>query len=154
MGKVWSYNIDAKLDHLAKRAINDGVTHKEMKENKVSMKLLFKLSGSILSDSIRVPAESAKPAWDSNWLPSSYFKRSRAVSNHMRHQTDSILTSIFGRERTRWEKRTGGDNDHANTGRPHKKSVQDATRQAAEQQTNLVAKKHKRDRRLSRDVRA
>lgn len=138
-----------KLNYLAKRAMNYGVSFDQMQEHKASIELLFELLGSM-----RALAESAKSAWDSSWFPTSYFKRSRAVSNHMHRQTDRIMTSIFGRELTRWEKMTRGDNDYDHVGKSRKESVRDAARQTAEQQTNQIAGKRKRDRRFSRYVRA
>ena len=151
--KIWGRSgvetLMPKLNYLAKRAMNYGVTFDQMQENTTSIKLLFELLGSM-----RALAESAQSVWDSSWFPTSYFKRSRAVSTHMRRQTDSIMTSIFGRELTRWEKMTRGDNDYNSVGKSRKESVRDAARQTAEQQTNQIAGKRKRDRRFSRYVRA
>ena len=82
-----------KLNYLAERAMNYGVTYQQMHDNEVSLSLLYELLASIWA-----LAEKAGSGWDSAWLPTSYFKRGRAVSTHMRDRVDSILTSIFGQE--------------------------------------------------------
>ncbi len=151
--KTWGRNgVDAfmpKLNYLAKRAMNYAVSYQSMQENKVSVKLLFELLGSL-----KALADTAKSGWDSAWLPTSYFKRSRAVSTHINDQTESILTSIFGRKPTRWEKMTRPSKSREHSEKSRQKPIAGAARQAAQEHTNKIYRMRKKDKRLRRYVRA
>jgi len=109
------------------------------------MELLFELIRSL-----GALADTAKSGWDSAWLPTSYFKRSRAVSTHMNDQTESIMTSIFGRKPTRWEKMTRPSKDRKHSEQSPQKPIAGAARQAAEEPTNKIYRMRKKDKRFKR----
>lgn len=96
-----------KLNYIAERSLNYGVTLDQMQQNEASLALLYDLVAHI-----RHIAESSKSAWDSVWIPTSRFKRSRAVSAHMHDRADRILTSIFGRQLSWWQKASSPNDDY------------------------------------------
>lgn len=131
--KIWGrWGVRAltpKLNYLAERALNYGVTHEQMQENEVNLGLLYDLIANI-----RYMADESKSGWDSAWLPTSFFKRSRAVSSHMLNRADRIVTNIFGREPSWWDKASSPDDDYNPFGGSRKKSPKGIERREADQQ--------------------
>jgi len=138
-----------KLNYLAERAMNYGITYQQMHDNEVGLNLLYELLASIWA-----LAEKAGSGWDSVWLPTSYFKRGRAVSTHMRDRIDSILTSMFGQELSRWQKMTRSDGDYDALGNSRKKAPQGIERHLANQRMADLISKRRRGREFNRYVRA
>ena len=106
-----------KLNYLAERSLNYGVTHSQMQENAASMRLLYDLIGNI-----QWMAVESMSVWDMAIFPTAFFKRSRAVSKHMLNRSDRILTSIFGRELTWWDRITDPGDDYDPFGTAKKRS--------------------------------
>ena len=96
-----------KLNYLAERSLNYGVTHRQIVENEVSLNLLYELLANI-----RYMALKSKTIWDSALIPTSFFKRSRAVSKYMLNRVDRIATNIFGRIPSWWDRITSTDDDY------------------------------------------
>ena len=128
------------LNYLSQRAMNYSITYPQMQENKVSLNLLIELLGSL-----RALADTAKSVWDSSWLPTSYFKRSRAVSTYMHKQIDSIFTSIFGRELSRWNRITRTDSKDEHSGKSRMNAARGSARHAADQEANKIARQRGKD---------
>ncbi|MGI9470865.1 MAG: hypothetical protein ACR2NZ_05000, partial [Rubripirellula sp.] len=130
--KTWGRSgvraLTPKLNYLAERAMNYGVTFSQMQDNEVNLGLLYDLLANVI-----YMAERSKSGWDAAWLPSSFFKRSRAVSNHMTDRVDSIVTSIFGREPTWWDKMTRPDDDYDPFGNARKKAPKGIERRLADE---------------------
>jgi hypothetical protein len=124
-----------KLNYLAERALNYGVTHHQMKENHANLSLLYDLIANI-----RYMGEQSKTGWDSALLPTSFFKRSRAVSKYMVNRCNRILTSIFGRDLSWWDKMSGANDDYDPFGGKKSMSPKGIERQIAEQE---IAKREK-----------
>ena len=99
-----------------------------MQENEVSLSLLYDMIANI-----RYMAERSKSGWDSAWLPTSFFKRSRAVSKYMVNRADRIVTNIFGREPTWWDKVTSSDDDYDPFGNARKKAPKGIERRTADE---------------------
>ncbi len=118
-----------KLNYLAERALNYGVTQEQMQENEVGLDLLYDLIANI-----RYMAEKSKTGWDSEWLPSSFFKRGRAVSSYMIDRSDRIVTSIFGRRLTWWDRWSSSNDDYDPFGNAKNKKPQGIERQIADQE--------------------
>ncbi len=131
--KTWGRSgvraLTPKLNYLAERALNYGVTYRQMQENEVSLSLLYDLIANI-----RYMAEKSKSGWDSAWLPTSFFKRSRAVSKYMVNRADRIVTNIFGREPSWWDKVTSADDDYDPFGNARKKAPKGIARRMADEQ--------------------
>ncbi|MDB4622090.1 hypothetical protein OAG82_04450, partial [Rubripirellula sp.] len=137
------------LNYLSQRAMNYSITYPQMQENKVSLNLLIELLGSL-----RALADTAKSVWDSSWLPTSYFKRSRAVSTYMHKQIDSIFTSIFGRELSRWNRITRTDSKDEHSGKSRMNAARGSARHAADQEANKIARQRGKDKSFGRYTRA
>ncbi len=128
--KIWGRaGVDAllpKLNYLAERALNYGVTYKQMQENPASMDLLYEMIANI-----RYMADEAKTVWDSALLPTAFFKRGRAVSKHMHNRADRIVTSIFGRQLSWWQRASKPDDDYDPFGNSRRKKAKGLARIAA-----------------------
>ena len=112
-----------------------------MQENEVNLSLLYDLLANV-----RYMAEMSKSAWDSAWIPTSIFKRSRAVSNHMLERAERITTNIFGREPSWWDKASSSDDDYNPFGGARKKDPKGierhiADREIAKREAKLYADK-------------
>ncbi len=118
-----------KLNYLAERSLNYGVTFEQMEQNQANLTLLYELLAGI-----RYIAAESTSIWDSALIPTAIFRRSRAVSAHMRNRCDRIVTSIFGRRRGWWDKVTGPSDDYNPFGRARKKNPRGIERQIADQQ--------------------
>jgi hypothetical protein len=117
-----------KLNYLAERALNYGVTYRQMQKNEVGLNLLYDLIANI-----RYMAVESKSTWDSAWIPTSFFKRSRAVSKHMLNRADRIVTSIFGRQLTWWDKMSSPSGDYNPFGGARNKAPKGIERKTADQ---------------------
>ena len=142
--KTWGRSgvraLTPKLNYLAERALNYGVTYSQMQENDVNLGLLYDLLANIL-----YMAEKSKSGWDAAWLPTSFFKRSRAVSNHMVDRVNSIVKSIFGREPSWWEKMTRPDDDYDPFGNARKKDPKGIERRLADERINACVQQLHRE---------
>lgn len=125
-----------KLNYLAERSLNYGVTHRQMLENEVSLGLLYELLANI-----RYMAKRSRTIWDAAIFPTAFFKRSRAVSNYMLERSDRIATNIFGRVPSWWERLTSPDDDDDPFGgakksipRGHERQIADKKIDAYEQE--------------------
>jgi hypothetical protein len=131
--KIWGRgsirSLTPKLNYLAERALNYGVTESQMKANEVGLGLLYDLLAHI-----RYMASQSKTVWDSAWLPTAFFKRSRAVSNYMLDRSDRIVTSIFGRAPTWWDRMTSANDDYDPFGNARKRAPEGIERQIANQE--------------------
>ncbi|MDA8746490.1 hypothetical protein N9N28_17845, partial [Rubripirellula amarantea] len=116
-----------KLNYLAERSLNYGVTYRQMLENEISLGLLYELLANL-----RYMAVKSRTIWDHAIFPTAFFKRSRAVSNHMIERSDRIVTNIFGREPSWWDRITGADDDYDPFGSAKKKAPQGIERQTAD----------------------
>lgn len=108
--KIWGRwhvrSLTPKLNYLAERALNYGLTYRQMQDHRVSLELLYSLIANV-----RYMAKRSMTIWDSAWFPTSMFKRSRAVSTHMLERSDQIVTNIFGRRRSWWDRVTSSNGD-------------------------------------------
>ncbi len=130
-----------KLNYLAERSLNYGVTYRQMQENAASLELLYELISNI-----RYMAKRSRSAWDSPWIPTSVFKRSRAVSTHMLNRADRIVTSIFGRQPGWWERMTSRGQEDNPFGGAKNKVPQGIERKIADEQLRArEADLHRRD---------
>ena len=131
--KIWGPSgiraLTPKLNYLAERSLNYGVTMDQMEKNQVNMQLLYDLVAGI-----RYISEQTTTVWDSPLVPTSIFKRSRAVSHHMRNRCDRIVTSIFGRRLTWWDKATGPNDDYNPFGGRRSAKPRGIQRQIADQE--------------------
>ena len=109
--------------------MNYGVTYRQMEEDQVSLDLLYDLIANI-----RYMADKSKSGWDSAWVPTSFFKRSRAVSSHMVNRADRIVTSIFGRRLSWWDKMSSSGDDYDPFGSARKKKPKGIEREIADQE--------------------
>jgi hypothetical protein len=128
-GPMGVKSLTPKLNYLAERSLNYGVTFDQMEENQANMKLLYDLVAGI-----QYISEEATTIWDSWLIPTSLFRRSRAVSAHMRNRCDRIVTSIFGRDLSWWDRVTGPDDDYNPFGGAKKKNPRGIERQIADQE--------------------
>jgi hypothetical protein len=96
-----------KLNYLAERSLNYGLTFRQMQESEMTLPLLYELLASL-----RYIATKSTTIWDSRVLPTSVFRRSRAVSDYMRERVDRVLTNIFGPKMSWWDKWSGPNNDY------------------------------------------
>lgn len=130
VAKTWGpmgvKSLTPKLNYLAERSLNYGVHLDQMENNPGNMHLLYKLIAGI-----EYIALESTTVWDSWLIPTSIFKRSRAVSAHMRNRCDRIKTSIFGRNLTWWDKVSGPDDDYNPFGGARKKNRKGIERQLA-----------------------
>lgn len=120
-------SIMPKLNYLAERSLNYGVTYQQMLDNEVSLGLLYELIANL-----RYMAVKSKTIWDSALIPTSFFKRSRAVSNHMMERSDRVATNIFGRYPSWWDRVTHAGDDYNPFGGAKKKSPQGIARKTAD----------------------
>jgi hypothetical protein len=116
-----------KLNYLAERSLNYGVTHRQMLENELSLGLLYELLANL-----RYMAVQSRTIWDHAIFPTAFFKRSRAVSNYMIERSDRIATNIFGRAPSWWDKITSPGDDYDPFGSSKKKSPQGIERDTAD----------------------
>ncbi|MGB7342922.1 MAG: hypothetical protein WBD20_01805 [Pirellulaceae bacterium] len=116
-----------KLNYLAERSLNYGVTHSQMQENAASMVLLYDLVANV-----QWMALESMSVWDMAIFPTAFFKRSRAVSKHMLNRTDRIVTSIFGREPSWWDKISDPGDDYDPFGNAKKRSPEGIERAEAD----------------------
>lgn len=124
-----------KLNYLAERSLNYGVTYQQMLENEVSLGLLYELLANV-----RYMAVKSKTVWDSAFIPTSFFKRSRAVSNYMMERSDRIATNIFGRYPSWWDRITHADDDYNPFGAAKKKAPQGIERKTADDRIAVIEK--------------
>ncbi|EMI20225.1 hypothetical protein RMSM_02844 [Rhodopirellula maiorica SM1] len=96
-----------KLNYLAERSLNYGLTYRQMQENEASLSLLYQLLGNV-----RYIATQSRTIWDYPVFPTALFKRSRAVSRYMQNRVDQIIANLFGPKLSWWDKWTSaGDDD-------------------------------------------
>ena len=117
-----------KLNYLAERSLNYGVTIDYMEKHPETMDLLVQLISHI-----RHIANESRTVFDLAIFPTAFFKRSRAVSKHMRNRADRIATSIFGKKLTWWDKWTDSSDDYDPFGGTRKKSARGLRRDIADQ---------------------
>ncbi|MFK8114957.1 MAG: hypothetical protein AB8B91_22330 [Rubripirellula sp.] len=129
--KTWGRSgvraLTPKLNYLAERSLNYGVTHEQMLANESGMDLLYDLIANV-----QYMAEASTTVWDSALLPTSFFKRGRAVSKYMQNRTERIVSSIFGRKLSWWDKMTKPDDDYDPFGGKKNKSPQGVERDIAD----------------------
>ena len=129
--KVWTLAgarpLMPKLNYLAERSLNYGVTLTQMDENPASMQLLFDLIASI-----GWMAKESMSVWDLAIFPTAFFKRSRAVSKHMLNRANRIVINIFGTEPSWWSKMTDPGDDFDAMGNARKRRVDGGERAAAD----------------------
>ncbi|WP_146532564.1 DUF7932 domain-containing protein [Rubripirellula reticaptiva] len=129
-------NIMPKLNYLTERSLNYGVTYRQMLENEVSLGLLYELIANV-----RYMAVKSKTVWDHALIPTSFFKRSRAVSNYMMNRSDRIATNIFGRYPSWWDRITHAGDDYDPFGSAAKKEPQGIARKTADDRVAEIEKK-------------
>ena len=138
--KVWGRGgaraLMPKLNYLAERSLNYGVTLRQMQENPASMQLLFELIASI-----RWMANESMSIWDMAIFPTAFFKRSRAVSKHMLNRAHRIVTNIFGTEPSWWDKMSDPGDDFDAMGNAKKQRVDGAERAAADKEIEKLETK-------------
>ena len=115
-----------KLNYLAERSINYGVTYRQMLENELSLGLLYELLANL-----RYMATESRTIWDHALFPTAFFKRSRAVSNYMVERSDRIVANIFGRAPSWWDRITSPNDDYDPFGSSKKKAPEGIERQTA-----------------------
>ena len=135
--KIWGpFGVGAltpKLNYLAERALNYGLTRRQMQENEITVELLYRLIANV-----RYMARRSKTVWDSAWIPTSLFKRGRAVSAHMRDRTDRVVTSIFGREPSWWQRGSTSRRAEDPFGSVKKKDTEESERTIAERRLSAI----------------
>ena len=122
-------DLTPKLNYLAERALNYGVTAEQMKDNEAGLSLLYDLIANL-----RYMAEESKTVWDSALFPTSFFKRGRAVSTYMVNRSDRIVSSIFGRKPSWWDRMTSSNDDYDPFGNARKKDPEGVERQIADRE--------------------
>ncbi len=115
-----------KLNYLAERSLNYGLTYRQMLENTRALPLLYELLANL-----RYMANHSRTIWDSALLPTAFFKRSRAVSNYMLHRVDRIVTNIFGPELHWWDKWSSAGDDYDPFGGAKKANPRGLARETA-----------------------
>ncbi len=118
-----------KLNYLAERSLNYGVTHRQMEKNEVNLALLYDLIAHI-----NYMARRSKTNWDSAWFPTSLFKRSRAVSAHLVDRSDRIVTNIFGKRPGWFDRATSPNDEYDPFGSATKTKVKGIERQIADEE--------------------
>ena len=135
--KVWGRSgapaLLPKLNYLAERALNYGVTYQQMQDNPASIDLLLELIANL-----RYIANKSTSVWDLAIFPTAFFKRSRAVSKHMLERTDRIVTSIFGKQHSWWDKASSTSDDYDAFGSARTKKAKGLARAEADQQFGRV----------------
>ncbi|MEM1069418.1 MAG: hypothetical protein AAGI63_11020, partial [Planctomycetota bacterium] len=137
-------NVDVllpKLNYIAERSLNYGISFDQMRENQASVALLYDLVAHI-----HYIANQSKSAWDSGWIPTSRFKRSRAVSRHMDDRAERIMTSIFGRQLSWWNRASSPSEDYDAIGMARKDRPEGIERQIADREVHQRLEKLKRKR--------
>ena len=130
-----------KLGYLAERSLNYGVSLDQMRTHHASMDLLYDLIAHL-----HYIAYQSRTAWDSAWIPTSVFKRGRAVSAYLDNRAERILTSIFGRPLS-WRQRASSPNGNdAPKGMARKDHPEGIERQLADREINSRFEKLKRRR--------
>ena len=119
-----------KLNYLAERALNYGVTYHQMQGNQVSLRTAVRPARQHSLHGLKRPNRFGTPLF----FPSSFFKRSRSVSKYMVNRCDRILTSIFGRDLSWWDKMSGANDDYDPFGGKKSKSPQGIARQTADKE--------------------
>tara|TARA_R110002049_G_scaffold285698_4_gene467091 strand:- start:257996 stop:261421 length:3426 start_codon:yes stop_codon:yes gene_type:complete len=110
----WSIkSLMPKLNYLAERSLNYGVSYTQMTENTAGMDLLYDMIANL-----QYMAAKTMTVWDHALIPTSFFKRGRAVSKHMQERIDQIVVNIFGNEPSWWDRVTNPDDDFDAAGRP------------------------------------
>lgn len=128
------------LNYLAERSLNYGVTLRQMQESPVTIALLYDLLGHL-----HHMADASKTIWDSVLIPTSFFKRSRAVSSYMRDRAEQIAKNIFGSVPP-WHRRMFYSDVHDPFGFAKEKAPKWAARQVADGEIEKRRKAHKRQR--------
>ena len=118
-----------KLNYLAERSLNYGVSLSQMDQHDASMALLYELIANV-----HYIAYKSKTAWDSAWMPTSLFKRSRAVSAHLDDRAERIMTSIFGRQLSWWQRASSPSDDFDPQGMARKDHPEGIERQIADRE--------------------
>ena len=122
-----------KLNYLAERSLNYGVTYSQMMENEASMRLVYELLGNL-----RYMARRSRTIWDFPIFPTALFKRSRAVTSHMMDRIDRITTSIFGSRWSWWDKWSSSGDDYDPFGGAKKKVPKGRARDIADERIEDV----------------
>ncbi len=122
-----------KLNYLAERSLNYGLTFRQMEAGTVPLDLLYELLASI-----QYIARQSRTIWDSPVFPTALFKRSRAVSAHMLERVDRIMTNIFGRRLSWWDKWSGANDDYDPFGNAKNKIPKGLARDTAVERTREV----------------
>ena len=126
-------NIMPKLNYLAERSLNYGVTHRQMLENELSLGLLYELLANV-----RYMAVQSRTIWDHAVFPTAFFKRSRAVSSYMVERSDRIASNIFGKAPSWWDRITSPGDDYDPFGSSKKKSPQGIERTTANERVEKI----------------
>ena len=130
-----------KLNYLAERSLNYGVTYVQMQENEAGMELLFDLIANL-----HYLANRSMTIWDSALIPTSFFKRSRAVTRHMKQRTDRIVVNIFGNEPSWWSRVTDPGDDFDAAGRAKSKTYDGIERTMANKRIREIEERLRRER--------
>ena len=125
-----------KLNYFAERSLNYGLTFRQMQEHPETLELLFELLARI-----QYIARQSKTIWDIPVFPTAFFKRSRAVSAYMIDRVDRILTNLFGREWTWWDKWTSASDDYDPFGNAKKAIPKGLARETAQQRVDAIEAK-------------
>ena len=125
-----------KLNYLAERSMNYGLTLRQMEENETCVSLLYDLIANI-----RYMATRSKTVWDSAFIPTAFFKRGRAVSSHMLDRAEQIVTNLFGSEPGWWDKITSPNDDYDPFGSARHKTPKGIERATADKRIAEAEKK-------------
>lgn len=115
-----------KLNYLAERSLNYGLTYRQMQENEASISLLYQLLANI-----RYIAKQSRTIWDYPIFPTALFKRSRAVTRHMLNRVDQIIANLFGPKLSWWDKWSSAGDDYDPFGTQKNTAPKGIAREAA-----------------------
>ena len=122
-----------KLNYLAERALNYGLTRRQLQENQITVDLLYRLLANL-----RYMARRSQTVWDSVWIPTSLFKRGRALSAHMRDRIDRVVTSLFGRRPSWWQRQKSSNRNADPFGGDNKGDAAESVRTIAERHLDAL----------------
>ncbi|QDV65612.1 DUF7932 domain-containing protein [Crateriforma conspicua] len=130
--RVWGplgvASLTPKLNYLAERSLNYGVTYRQMQENETTLRLLYDLIANL-----RYMAIESRTVWDLPIFPTAFLKRSRAVSAHMLDRVDRITSAIFGPKLSWWDRWTSASDDYNAFGGAKKKVPKGLARDTADE---------------------
>ncbi|GAA5505329.1 hypothetical protein [Novipirellula caenicola] len=139
-----------KLNYLAERSLNYGLTYRQMQENEASVTLLYQLLANL-----RYIAKQSRTIWDYPIFPTALFKRSRAVSRYMQNRVDQIIANLFGPKLSWWDKWSSASDDYDPFGTQKNAAPKGIARESAMQAIDKIeAELRKRNTPLSELERA